>query len=156
QPGEIVIGPGTHRLLGTTFEYVDLGAHTLKGIIEPVHAWRVAAVSQAEGRFEAQRAGALTSFVGGEEEIALLMRRWEQAKNRDGQVVLLSGEAGIGKSRILRELRNRIAAEPHTRLRYQCSPFHAQSALYPVIEAIERAAGFAREDSPAQKLAKTE
>jgi class 3 adenylate cyclase/tetratricopeptide (TPR) repeat protein/energy-coupling factor transporter ATP-binding protein EcfA2 len=154
---EIVVGPTTQRLLGTSFEYRDLGRHALKGIVEPVHAWRVLGAASVEGRFEATReAGALTPLVGREEEIQLLLHRWEQAKAGEGQVVLLCGEPGVGKSRILQVLRERIAQEPHTRLRYQCSPFHSNSAFHPVIEQFERAAGFSREDSPGEKLEKME
>ncbi len=155
-PDEIVIALSTHRLLGSTFEFVDLGEQSLKGIVSPVRAYRVAGVGQAEGRFEAMRAGQLTPFTGREEEIALLARRWELAREGDGQVVLLCGEPGIGKSRITQALRAGIAGEPHTRLGYQCSPFHTHSAFYPVIEHLERAAGFLRQDPPDTKLAKLE
>ncbi len=154
---QIVIAPSTHHLLASTFEYEDLGERTLKGILEPVRSWRVLGQSGAEGRFEAAHGQAgLTPLVGREEELQLLLRRWELAKKGEGQVVLLSGEPGIGKSRITRALRERIAEEPHIRLRYQCSPFHVNSALYPVIEHLERAADFAREDSVERKLDKLE
>jgi len=154
---EIVIGFTTQRLLGAAFEYADLGSHTLKGIVEPVQAWRVTGIGRSEGRFEAAHGEAgLTPLVGREEEIALLMRRWQQASNGEGQVVLLAGEPGIGKSRLTRALRERLEEQPHLRLRYQCSPFHTQSALYPVIEHLERAAGFAREDTAEHRLDKLE
>ena len=154
---QIVISPSTHHLLASTFEYEDLGERTLKGILEPVRSWRVLGQSGAEGRFEAAHGQAgLTPLVGRDEELQLLLRRWELAKKGEGQVVLLSGEPGIGKSRITRALRERIADEPHVRLRYQCSPFHVNSALYPMIEHLERAADFAREDSVEQKLDKLE
>jgi len=152
----IVIGPSTRRLVGAAFDCQDLGSHTLKGIVEPVQAWRVLGLSLAEGRFEASHAGGLTSLVARDEELALLLRRWEQAKEGEGQVVLLSGEPGIGKSRIVRALRERIASQPHTRLRYQCSAFHTNSTLHAVIEHFERAAGFEREDSAESKLDKLE
>ena len=117
---QILIAPTTQRLLGSTFEYQDLGGHTLKGIIEPVHALRVLAESRAEGRFEAAHGHVgFSPLVGREEEIALLLRRWEEAKASEGQVVLLTGEPGIGKSRIAQALRERIEGQPHLRLRYQ-------------------------------------
>jgi predicted ATPase/adenylylsulfate kinase-like enzyme len=154
-PGEIVIASTTRRLVGDAFELSDLGARPLKGIAEPVRAWRVEALHRTEGRFEAVHGGvALTPLVGREEEVELLLRRWKLAKDGEGQVVLLCGEPGIGKSRITQVLRERLAVEPHTRLRYQCSPFHTNSALHPVIEQFERAAGFAREDTAEQRLDK--
>ena len=152
---EIVIGPSTRRLLGGTFELVDLGEQALKGIVEPVPAHRVAGLAATEGRFEA-RTHNLTPLVGREAEMAMVMARWEQACAGEGQVILLSGEPGIGKSRITQTLRERIADEPHTRLRYQCSPYHTNSALHPVIEQVERAAGFTRDDGTDRKLDKLE
>ena len=154
---EIIVGTSTHRLLGGTFEYADLGDHVLKGIVEPVRTWRVQGLAGAEGRFEAAHAETgLTPLVGREEEIALLTRRWAQAKQGEGQVVLMRGEPGIGKSRITQVLRSRLEGEPHIRLNYQCSPFQTQSALFPVIEQAERAAAFARDDTPERKLDKLE
>ncbi len=152
---EIVVGPSTRRLLGGTFDVIDLGRQTLKGIVEPVPAHRVTGIAATEGRFEAQHQH-LTPLVGREAEMAMVMARWEQAKAGEGQVIVLGGEPGIGKSRITQALRERVADEPHTRLRYQCSPYHTNSALHPVIEQIERAAGFARDDTPDQKLDKLE
>ncbi len=154
-PDEIVVGPSTRRLLGGTFELADMGEQALKGIVEPVHAHRVTGIAATEGRFEAQHQH-LTPLVGREAEMAMVMARWEQAKGGEGQVIVLGGEPGIGKSRITQALRERVADEPHTRLRYQCSPYHTNSALHPVIEQLERAAGFAREDTPDQKLDKLE
>jgi predicted ATPase/class 3 adenylate cyclase len=153
---EIVIAPSTHRLLGSAFEYTDLGSQTLKGIVEPVRAWKVRGASQAEGRFEATRSGRFTPFVGREHEVGLLLERWEQAREGEGQVMLLSGEAGIGKSRITQVLRERLVVEAHTRLRYQCSPYHSSSAFYPIIKQLERAAGFERDDSSDVRLNKME
>ncbi len=154
---EIVISSSTHRLLRGTFEYQDQGLHALKGIVQPVHAWKVLEVSLAKGRFEAAHDETeLTPFVGRESEFALLLDRWEQAKNGEGQVVLVCGEGGIGKSRITQALREHIAKQPHARVRYQCSPYHTQSALYPVIEQIESVAQFRREDDSEQKLDKLE
>ena len=154
---QIVIAPRTQRLLGSAFEYQDLGRHTLKGIVEPVHASLVLAESRTEGRFEAAHGQSMLGpLVGREEEIALLLRRWQDAKAGEGQVALLTGEPGIGKSRIAQALRERIEGQPHLRLRYQCSPFHAQSALYPFIDQLERAAGLTRDDSVEHKLSKLE
>jgi class 3 adenylate cyclase/tetratricopeptide (TPR) repeat protein len=155
--GEVVIAPATRRLVGDAFDLTDLGARPLKGIAEPVRVWRVEAVHRTEGRFEAARTGAaLTPLVGREEEVALLLRAWRQAREGEGRVVLISGEPGIGKSRLTQVLREQIAGEPHLTLRYQCSPYHLNSPLYPVTEQIEAVAGFTREDTPEQKLDKLE
>jgi len=152
---EIVIGPTTRRLVRNTFELTDLGMHALKGIVTPVRAWRVQGVLKTEDRFEAAHSGAaLTALVGRDEEVALLIRHWNWARSGEGQVVLLSGEPGIGKSRLTQVVRERLKGEPHTSLRYQCSPFHLNSALYPIIEHLEFAAGFVREDTSEQKLDK--
>ena len=149
----VVIGPSTRRLIGGTFELEDLGEQVLKGIVEPVNAWRATAVAATEGRFEAQHQH-LTPLVGRAAEMAMVMARWAQARAGEGQVIVLSGEPGIGKSWITQALRDQLADEPHTRLRYQCSPYHTNSALHPVIEHIERAAGFTREDGVEAKLDK--
>jgi class 3 adenylate cyclase/tetratricopeptide (TPR) repeat protein len=154
---EIVIGPTTRRLVGSAFELADLGMHPLKGIVTPVRAWRVQGVLRTEDRFAATHSGgSLTALVGRDEEMALLLRHWNWARNGEGQVVLLSGEPGIGKSRLTQVLRDRLKGEPHTTLRYQCSPFRLNSALYPIIEHIEFAAGFARGDTTEQKLDRLE
>jgi class 3 adenylate cyclase len=155
EPGAVVISSSTRRLTGGLFEYRDLGAVALRGFAESVPAWQVLGASAAESRFEALRA-TTTPLVGRGEEIDLLMRRWEQAKRGDGCVVLISGEAGIGKSRIAQTLSERLSGEPHTRLRYFCSPHHQDSALYPSITQLERAAGFRRDDTDEQRLAKLE
>ena len=122
EPDAVVIAAGTHRLLGDLFEYRDLGAVEVKGIAAPVPAWQVLRPSAVASRFEALRGSALTPLIGREEEIDLLLRRWARAKTGDGQVVLISGEPGIGKSRIAAELEGRLHTEPHIRLRYFCSP----------------------------------
>jgi class 3 adenylate cyclase len=155
EPNMIVIAESTRRLLGNLFDLEDLGAKDLKGVSGPVKAWAALRPSSVESRFEALRT-ATTPLVGREEEVDLLLRRWEQAKRGDGSVVLISGEPGIGKSRIAQTIVERIGGEPHTRLRYFCSPHHQDSALYPSIAQLERAAGFRREDTTEQRLEKLE
>ena len=140
-PNSVVIAESTRKLLGNLFEPEDLGARELKGLEAPVRAWIVLRPASVESRFEALHATALTELVGREEELELLLRRWSKAKKAEGQVVLLSGEPGIGKSRLTAALLERVAGEPHTRLRYFCSPQHTDSAFYPIITQMERAAG---------------
>ncbi|SDR49842.1 SAM domain (Sterile alpha motif) [Rhizobiales bacterium GAS113] len=154
EPNTVVIAEATRKLLGNLFELADLGPKDLKGISGPVPAWSPLRAGSAEGRFEAMHATGVTELVGREEELELLLRRWARAKTGEGQVVLLSGEAGIGKSRLTATLLERLAAEPHTRLRYFCSPQHTDSALYPIIGQMERAAGLRRDDKPQAKLDK--
>ncbi len=154
EPNMVVIAEATRKLLGNLFELQDLGAKDLKGIDGPVRAWAALRASSAEGRFEALHATGLTALVGREEELELLLRRWSKAKSGEGQVVLLSGEAGIGKSRLTAALLERLADEPHTRLRYFCSPQHTDSAFYPIISQMERTAGFAHDDTTQAKLDK--
>jgi len=156
KPDAVVIAAGTRRLVGDLFEYRDLGAVEVKGIAEPVPAWRVLRPSVVASRFEALRGSALSPLVGRDEEINLLLRRWARAKAGDGQIVLVSGEPGLGKSRITAALEERLHAEPHLRLRYFCLPYHQDSALFPFIEQLGRAAGFARDDPPASRLEKLE
>ena len=152
-PNTLVIAEATRRQVGGLFELADLGPQALGGFSEPLPAWRVMGESGVESRFEALRSGE-TPLVGRGEEIELLVRRWQQAKSGEGRVVLISGEPGIGKSRLTAALSEHIEPEPHTRLRYFCSPNHQDSALYPVIGQLERAAGFARDDGPEAKLDK--
>ena len=154
EPSMVVMSKGTRRLLGNLFELEDLGAKDLKGIAGPVRAWAALRGSSAEGRFEALHTSDLTDLVGREEELELLLRRWAKAKTGQGQVVLLSGEAGIGKSRLTAALLERLATEPHTRLRYFCSPQHTDSAFYPITGQMERAAGLAHDETPQAKLDK--
>jgi class 3 adenylate cyclase len=154
QPNAVVIGPLTRRLVGELFEYSDLGAVEIRGIAAPVPAWQVLRPSAVQSRFEALRGSTLTRLIGRAEEIDLLFRCWERAKAGDGQVVLISAEPGIGKSRITAELEERLQAEPHLRLRYFCSPYHEDSALYPFIDQLGRAAGFGRDDPPTLRLDK--
>ena len=155
EPGAVVIESLTWRMTGGLFEYRQLGTVSLKGFAEAVPAWQVLGAGAAEGRFEALRTST-TPLIGRDEEIELLLRRWDQAKRGEGCVVLLSGEPGIGKSRIAQTIVERLNNEPHTRLRYFCSPHHQDSALYPAITQLERAAGFRRDDSDEQRLDKLE
>lgn len=152
EPGAVVIAEGTRRLLGDLFDLADLGPRDLKGIAGPARAWAVLRAGAAESRFDALRAGTMIALVGREEECDLLARRWARVKAGEGQVVQIGGEAGIGKSRLAAALMARIAGEPHTRLRYFCSPQHADSALHPVIVQMERAAGLADAPSARERL----
>ncbi|MEA3152783.1 MAG: hypothetical protein QOK44_372 [Betaproteobacteria bacterium] len=154
EPQQVVISQSTRRLTGGLFEYHDLGRIALKGLDEPVQTWQVTGASPVESRFEAQHETNLTPLVGRDEELELLMRRWRQAVSGEGRVVLLSGEPGIGKSRLMVALQERLQAVSHTRLRYFCSPQHTDSAFYPVIAQLERAMAFARHDTPDAKFDK--
>ena len=154
EPNSVVIANSTRKLVGNLFELEDLGSQELKGIAGPVRAWAALRPSSVESRFDALHTAGLTELVGREEELELLLRRWAKAKGGAGQVVLLSGEPGIGKSRLIAALMERLAPEPHTRLRYFCSPQHTDSALYPIISQMERAAGFAHNNTARAKLDK--
>jgi class 3 adenylate cyclase/tetratricopeptide (TPR) repeat protein len=154
EPGQLVISNSTRRLTGGMFEYHDLGMVTLKGLAVPVHALQVTGASAVQSRFEATHETGLTPLVGREEELELLLRRWRQAARGEGCVVLLAGEPGIGKSRLIVALEECDRSTQHGRLRYFCSPQHQDSALYPVIRHLERAAGFERHDTADIKLDK--
>ncbi len=156
EPGSVAIAPATRRLIGNLFRLKVLGRHEVKGLAEPVEAWAIEGVSASEGRFEAVRGGLMTGFVGREHELNLLLERWNLAQDGEGQVVLLSGEPGIGKSRILSELRSRLEAQHATSLRLHCSPYFVNSAFYPIIDNFERALRLGRDDAAEQKLDKLE
>ena len=156
EPGSVVIAPATRRLLGNLFRLQALGRHEVKGLAEPIEAWAVEGASASEGRFESVRSGRLTGIVGREHELGLLLERWNLAQDGEGQVALLSGEPGIGKSRILSELRGRLEADNATSLRLHCSPYFVNSAFYPIIDNFERALRFARDDTTEEKLDKLE
>jgi class 3 adenylate cyclase len=149
----VIIAEATRRLLGNLFEYRDLGTTEVKGLGAPVAVWQVLRPGIVESRFEALRS-ALSPLVGRDGEIELLLQRWARAKEGEGQIVLISGEPGIGKSRLTAALQERLTDEPHIRLRYFCSPHHRDSTLYPFIAQFEGAADFNREDTPAAKLDK--
>jgi class 3 adenylate cyclase/tetratricopeptide (TPR) repeat protein len=154
EPNSVVIAESTRKLVGNLFELEDLGSQELKGISGAVRAWAALRPASVESRFDALHATGLTELVGREEELELLLRRWSKAKSGEGQVVLLTGEPGIGKSRLGAALLERLASEPHTRLRYFCSPQHTDSAFYPIISQMERAAGLAHDDTTHAKLDK--
>ena len=154
EPNNVVIAESTRKLVGKLFELEDLGAHDLKGMSATVRTWVALRPASVESRFDAFHASGLTDLVGREEELEMLLRRWSKAKTGEGQVVLLSGEPGIGKSRLTAALLERLAFEPHTRLRYFCSAQHTDSAFYPIISQTQRAAGLAHDDTTRAKLDK--
>lgn len=156
EPAAILVATSTRQLLGDIFRLRDLGRHEVKGFAEPVRAWSVEGLSTSESRFEAIHVSGLTDVIGRRDEIEFLMERQRLAWRSEGQIVLLSGEPGIGKSRLAAAIAERIASDPHWRLRYQCSPYHANSALRPFIEQLERAAGFKADDTPEDRLRKVE
>jgi class 3 adenylate cyclase len=156
EPGTVVIAAETRTLLGQTFDLEDLGQQALRGVPGPVRAYRVLREGRIGDHFEARHSLAPFPLVGRHQELALLQERWRQASAGEGQMVLLSGEAGIGKSRIAQALLEVVAAEPHTRLRLQCSPYHTDSALHPAIQQLELAAGFTLNDRTEARLDKLE
>ena len=156
EPGTVVVGERTRRLLEGLFNFDELGPQTVKGIHEPVAVYRVREASGVRSRFEATAIRGLTPLVGRDEEIRLLSSRWQQAKAGEGHVVLLTGEPGIGKSRIIQCLRERVRDDQATVLRYYCSPFYVHSALHPVVDQLERAADLKKSDPPDVKLDKLE
>ena len=156
EPGTVVIAASTRRLLGDLFRLRDLGLHKVKGVPEPIAAWAVDGVSVSSSRFEAKHAAGLTDLMGRDDELDFLLDRQSLAWKGEGQVVLISGEAGIGKSRLVAALEERIADQPHTFLQYQCSPHYTNSALYPFISQLERAVGVKADDTPDNRLDKLE
>jgi len=156
KPGQVVIGDTTRRLIGQAFLLNDMGEQDLKGFEQHRRAWSVSGEQALETRFEATHQGKLTRLVGREGELRLLLDRWEIAKNGEGQVVLLCGEPGIGKSRLSQALRDTLGSEEHIRIRYQCSPYHINGALYPTIQQLQHAAGFEVDDNDDVKLDKLE
>jgi hypothetical protein len=156
QVGTIVIADSTRRQVGSLFKIEDLGLQPLAGFAAPQQAWRVLGESGVLSRFGALRGQVLTPFIGRDEEIDLLLRRWQRANAGEGQVVLLSGEAGIGKSRLVTAFHDLLPGGSHTRLRYFCSPHHQDSALHPFVAQLERATGFHREDPVETKFDKLE
>jgi class 3 adenylate cyclase/predicted ATPase len=156
EPGTVLIDANSHRLTGGHFDYRDLGPCAVKGWAEPVPVWQVLGSSGVESRFEAMHRSKLPPLFGRGEEIETLLRQWRHAMQKGGRVVVLTGEPGIGKSHIALVLEEQLQSEPHITLRYFCSAHHSNSALFPVIGQLERAAGFERGDSPAEKLCKLE
>jgi class 3 adenylate cyclase/predicted ATPase len=156
QPNQVVVAAATQRLIGALFEYDDLGTHELKGIAAPSQVWRVVCEGDVAGRYEAKRVGGGLPLVGRQEELGLLLRSWETTKEAHGQAVLIQGEAGIGKSRLLEALRERVSEQDYTWIAVRCSPYHVGSALYPIIEHMKRVMGWKQEDRATEKLEKLE
>jgi class 3 adenylate cyclase len=152
-PDTILISEATQSLLGGLFELESTGAHELKGFARPVPAWRVRGEAAVASRFAAIRTGTLP-LVGRAHEMGLMLERWRLARMGEGQIVTVTGEAGIGKSRSIEALQEEVADEPHSRIHLQCSPYHRDSAFYPVIQHIARAAGFAPADTPSARIDK--
>jgi predicted ATPase len=156
EPNQVVVASATYQLLGTSFEYEDLGMHELKGIAQPVQAWRAVRERDIHSRYETRRVGGGSPLVGRQEELGLLLRSWEASKEGHGQAILIQGEAGIGKSRLVDALRELITGQNYLWVVHRCSPYHTQSALHPVIEQIKRALSWEREDGAALRLEKLE
>ena len=156
EPNTVVVAESTRRLLGDLFLLRDLGQHELKGIGEPAGAWAVEGLSPSESRFKAVRQAGRADLIDRKTEMDFLLERQRLAWNGEGQIILISGEPGIGKSRLAAALADRVARQPHTQFRYQCSPYHANSALHPIIDQLERVAQFKADDTPGRRLDKLE
>ena len=154
-PGSVVISEATHALAQGYFTMRDLGARALKGVASPVQVYRVLQESGAQHRFEVARLRGLTPFIGRETEVAVLSERWQRARQGMGQVVVVSGEAGIGKSRLVESLYERVASEPHVHLVGRCSPYHQHSAFYAIIDLLESAAGVGSRGDCRRQVGKT-
>jgi class 3 adenylate cyclase/predicted ATPase len=150
----VLISESTRHLISEAFDFQDLGLQELKGVTEPLHVYRVLSAKNTASRFEAAHAGSLTPLIGRSTELSLLLDRWQKVKEGDGQVIFLSGIPGVGKSRLLHELKSHVQQEPHVLLHHQCSPYHSQSAFFPVIEQIEQAAQLTARETDADKIAK--
>jgi class 3 adenylate cyclase/predicted ATPase len=153
-PNTVVISESTKRLVSAAFDFQDLGLQHLKGVTEPIHLYGVLSAKNTASRFEAAHVGSLTPLIGRSSELSLLLDRWQKVKESDGQVIFLSGIPGVGKSRLLHELKSHIQQEPHVLLHHQCSPYHSQSAFFPIIEQIEQAAQLTAREADPDKLAK--
>jgi len=153
-PGQIVMSDETRRLVGASFKMESLGALTLKGFAAPVEAWRVVGERSVASRFEAQHESELIDLIGRDSEVSLLMERWKLARDGEGQAVMLSGEAGIGKSRITHTLRERLAGESAATVLLQCSPYFKNSALYPLVRYFERVSHMTPEDTDEVRIQK--
>jgi class 3 adenylate cyclase len=156
EPDTVVLSAATYHLVQGLFECRDLGPQTLKGVSAPLNLYRIVGESEVQHRFAVALKKGLTPLVGREEELGLLRRRWEQTKAGEGQVVLLSGEPGIGKSRLVETLKDHVRQEGATPIEFRCSPYHQNSAWYPIIEHLQRLLQFGRDDTPEEKLGKLE
>jgi class 3 adenylate cyclase/predicted ATPase len=150
----VLISESTRRLVSAVFDLEALGLQELKGVTQAIHVYRVLAAKSAGSRFEAAHSGSLTPLIGRSSELSLLLDRWKKVKEGDGQVILLSGIPGVGKSRLLHEMKSHIQHEPHILLHHQCSPYHSQSAFFPVVEQIEKASQLTAREADADKIAK--
>jgi class 3 adenylate cyclase/tetratricopeptide (TPR) repeat protein len=155
-PSQVVIAPTTHKLAGALFDCTDLGSVVLKGFKEPVRAWNVVGRRVVETPFDARHETSISTLVGREEEMAILLRRWRQVQGGDGRAVLIEGEAGIGKSRVRRAIQENLSGQQHLTMSFYCSPQHGNSPYYPIISRLEQWVGFAHSDSAEQKLTKLE
>ncbi len=154
EPNTLIISPSTRRLVGNAFELQDRGSFALKGFSEPIQAWSVTGQARIERRFDIMPDAGSGRLIGRQAEFRKLTDKWNEASQGAGQSVLVTGEAGIGKSRLIEGLSQEVLDQGALRLNFQCSPFHANSALYPIIQHLERAAGFAPTDNDEDKLGK--